>query len=213
VTERTVGKLIALAPDHPRALLVLAHGADAGMRHAFMESMAEALAERGMATLRYPFPYMEAGKKRPDPAPVLEATVAAAVAEGARRFPTLPLFAGGKSMGGRMTSRAASQKTLAAARGLVFLGFPLHRKGDLSDERAAHLSLVSVPMLFVQGTRDELAALDRIRAVVARLGPRATLHVVEGGDHSFSVRKRSGRTNAQVIAEIATAVSSWMSAH
>jgi predicted alpha/beta-hydrolase family hydrolase len=205
-------------PTDARALLVLAHGAGAGMEHPFMVALAEALAARGVATFRYQFPYFESGKRSPDPAPVLEATVRAAVAVGARVAPDLPRFAGGKSMGGRMTSRAAGAAGPRAkpgegldARGIVFLGFPLHAAGAPPYvERAAHLTAVVQPMLFLQGTRDALAELELVRAVCDGLGDRATLHVVEGADHGFHVPKRSGKDDAGVIAELADATARWI---
>jgi hypothetical protein len=196
-------------PDDARALYLLAHGAGAGMRHRFMDAIASALAERGIASLRYQFPYSEAGARRPDPPAVLEATVRAAVAAAAEVAPGLPIIAGGKSMGGRMTSGAAARAPLAGVAGLVFLGFPLHRPKQPSEERAAHLSQVTVPMLFLQGTRDDLADLGLITGVCARLGSLATLHVVEGADHAFEVLKRSGRTDAEVLRELADTVATW----
>ena len=197
-------------PDNAVALLVFAHGAGAGMRHSFMETMAGLLAERRIGTLRYQFPYMEAGRGQPDRPPVLEATVRAAVAEGARRAPGLPLFAGGKSMGGRMSSGAAASSQLDGIRGLVYFGFPLHPPKNPGTARADHLSQVTVPMLFIQGTRDSLADLTLIQEVVGRLARQATLHIVEGGDHSFHVPKRSGRTDRQVLEEIAEVAARWM---
>jgi predicted alpha/beta-hydrolase family hydrolase len=207
-----LGETLFVRPPAPRALLVLAHGAGAGMRHPFLQAIAEALAGQGVATLRYQFPYMSQGVRgaRPDPPAVAVATVRAAVAEATQRAPELPLFAGGKSFGGRMTSTAAAESPLDRVRGLVFLGFPLHPPGRPGAARAAHLDSVTVPMLFVQGTRDTLAALDLMRPVCDHLGARATLHVVEGADHSFGVLKRSGRTNAEVVAELASAISTWI---
>ncbi|MDT8437272.1 MAG: alpha/beta family hydrolase [Gemmatimonadota bacterium] len=195
-------------PKEARALLALAHGAGAGMRHAFLEGLSAALAARGIATLRWDFPYVAAGRRAPDRAPVLQACVRAAVAEAGRRAGGLPLLAGGKSMGGRMTSLAA-EAPLPGVRGLVFFGFPLHRPGDGSDARADHLPAVNLPMLFLQGTRDRLAEAARIRRVCAALGPRVTLHVVEGADHGFAVPKRAGRTGDDVAAELAGAVAAW----
>jgi predicted alpha/beta-hydrolase family hydrolase len=197
-------------PDDAAALLVLAHGAGAGMRHPFMERVAGALADRAIATLRYQFPYMEAGKKRPDRAPVARATVRAAVGAAAEAAGGLPIFAGGKSFGGRMTSGASAEEALPGVRGLVFLGFPLHAVGRPGTERAGHLRAVDVPMLFVQGTRDRLADLDLLGPILDDLGDRATLHVVDGGDHSFKVLKRSGRTEAEVMAEIADAIAGFI---
>jgi uncharacterized protein len=193
-------------PPGARAALVLAHGAGAGMAHPFLEALAEALAESGVATLRYQFPYAEAGGRRPDPRPRLLAAVRAAVAEGALRAEGLPLLAGGKSMGGRMTSLAAAEAPLPSVRGLVFVGFPLHPVGRPSSERAAHLEQVPLPMLFLQGTRDRLAELARVRRVCERLAPRAVLHLVDEADHSFHVPRRTGRSDAAVRAELAAAV-------
>jgi predicted alpha/beta-hydrolase family hydrolase len=196
-------------PDNAWLLYVLAHGAGAGMRHRFMQAVSERLAGAGVATLRYQFPYLEAGSKRPDPPGLLEATVRAAVAEGHRLAEGLPLIAGGKSMGGRMTSQAAAGKSgLDDVRGLVFLGFPLHAPGQPNTKRAAHLESVPQPMLFMQGTRDTLADLTLITEVTSGL-PLATLHVVEGADHSFDVLKRSGRTAEEVMSEIVDTVSAW----
>ncbi|MSR35743.1 MAG: alpha/beta hydrolase [Gemmatimonadetes bacterium] len=207
-----VGALL-LTPTAPSALLVLAHGAGAGMEHTFMERLARALAERGVATFRYQFPYAAAGGRRPDPPAVLEATVRAAVAAGAAAAPGLPVFAGGKSMGGRMTSRAAAAGSVIDAAGIVFFGFPLHGAGGpRSVKRAAHLAEVSQPMLFLQGTRDALADLGLMTGVCEAL-PRATLHVVDGGDHGFHVLKRSGRDDGAVIAELADVCAAWMERH
>ena len=208
----SVGEVSALflRPDDAWATYVLAHGAGAGMRHPFMERIAEALAARGMATLRYQFPYLEAGSRRPDPPGVLEATVGAAVARAAELTPVLPIVAGGKSMGGRMTSNAMARGRLEGVRGLVFLGFPLHPAGQPGTARAEHLARVEVPMLFLQGTRDDLADLGLITGVCAGLGDRARLHVVEGADHSFAVLKRSGRTDAEVLGELADTTTDWV---
>jgi predicted alpha/beta-hydrolase family hydrolase len=211
VGER-VGQVSALLelPRNARALYVLAHGAGAGMRHRFLQGIAAGLAERAVGTLRYQFPYMEAGGRRPDPPGVLEATVRAAVARAAAAAPGLPLLAGGKSLGGRMTSGAAAKCVLPGVRGLVFLGFPLHAPGKAGVGRAAHLERVQIPMLFLQGTRDALADLDLVKSVTSRL-PGATLHVVEGGDHSFAVLKRSGRTETEVMGELMDTIVDWMS--
>jgi hypothetical protein len=190
-------------PDDASRLLVLAHGAGAGMRHAFLEAVAAALARRGIGTLRFEFPYQAAVARRPDPRPVLVASVCEAVAVGARVAAGLPLFAGGKSMGGRMTSHAAAEGRLEAVCGLVFLGFPLHPAGKPDVERAAHLERVPQPMLFLQGTRDALADLALLRPICEKLGPRVRLHVIEGADHGFHVPKRSGRGDADVIEELA----------
>src|SRR5216684_1467049 len=190
-------------PAKARRLLVLAHGAGAGMSHPFMEKLANELAGVGMATLRYQFPYMEERRRAPDPPTVLMATVVAAVRAAAEAAPGLPLLAGGKSMGGRMTSQAAAQRALDGVRGLVFFGFPLHPPKHPGTKRADHLSKVTVPMLFLQGTRDELADLKLLRPICAKLGSRATLHVIETADHSFHVLKSSGRTDEQVLRELA----------
>jgi len=195
-------------PPGATCLLVLSHGAGDGMRHPFMESAAAELAARGIATLRYQFPYMQKKSRRPDSAVVLQATVRAAVRAAAAAAPDLPLLAGGKSMGGRMTSLAAATEPLDGVRGIVFFGFPLHAAGNPSDERGAHLSRVTVPMLFLQGTRDRLANLDLLRPLLAGI-PRATLKVFEGADHSFHVPKSAGRTGAEALVEIAETVAAW----
>jgi predicted alpha/beta-hydrolase family hydrolase len=210
VGERRVSALL-LRPADARALLVLGHGAGAGMTHPFLEAIAAALAARGLATLRYQFPYAEAGSRRPDPRPLLLATVRAAVAEGAARAAGLPLLAGGKSMGGRMTSLAAAEAPLEPVQGIVFLGFPLHPAGRPGEAggRSAHLASVALPLLFLQGTRDRLADLDRLRALCARLGPRATLHEVVDADHSFRLPRRAGRSEDDVLAELAGAVAAF----
>jgi predicted alpha/beta-hydrolase family hydrolase len=200
---------LLLRPDGARLLYVVAHGAGAGMRHPFLESIAQRLAERSIATLRYQFPYLEQGARRPDPPAVAAATVRAAVAEAARLAPGLPLVAGGKSFGGRMTSTAQAEEPLSAVRGLVFLGFPLHPPGRPGDSRAEHLAQVRIPMLFLQGDRDEFADLKLLRPVVKRLGVGATLHLVEGGDHSFKVLKRTGRAGDDVMTELVTTIDRW----
>ncbi|MDB5954295.1 alpha/beta family hydrolase [Ramlibacter sp.] len=197
-------------PDPPHAALVLAHGAGAGMQHMFLASLAQGLAERHIATLRFQFPFAEHGVKRPDSPARAQATVRCAVAEAARRLPGVPLFAGGKSFGGRMSSQAQAEEPLAGVRGLVFVGFPLHPASKPATARAAHLQQVQLPMLFLQGTRDALADLGLIRQVHASLGARATLHVVEGADHAFHVLARSGRTDAQVLQELLDATARWM---
>ena len=209
VSEGVEVSALLLAPARPRALYVLAHGAGAGMRHAFMDTIAQRLAARGIGTLRYQFPYTEQGGRRPDPEPVLLATVRAAVAAGREVADGLPLLAGGKSMGGRMTSRAAAAQPLAGVAGIVFLGFPLHPAGQPGVSRAEHLARVDLPMLFLQGTRDTLADLTLLGPVVERLKERATLRVIEHADHSFHVLKRSGRTDEQVLDELAIAVAEW----
>ena len=197
-------------PPESRACYVMAHGAGAGMAHPFMASFANHLAEHGVATFRYQFPYMERGSKRPDPPKVAQATVRAAVAATSRLVPGLALFAGGKSFGGRMTSQAQAAAPLPGVLGLVFVGFPLHPAGKPSDERAAHLSKVHIPMLFLQGTRDELASLELLHPVVARLGRRATLHLMDDADHAFHVPARTRRTDAQVRLEMAAAAAEWI---
>ncbi|MEO8201474.1 MAG: alpha/beta family hydrolase [Gemmatimonadota bacterium] len=200
-------------PDNARALLVLAHGAGAGMRHPFMEMIATGLGRRQVATLRYQFPYMEAGRNGPDWPTTLEATVRAAVARGHELAPDLALFAGGKSLGGRMTSGAEAREHLADVRGIVFLGFPLHPPKKPSIARADHLASVSVPMLFIQGTRDDLADLELVRQVLMPLAGTATLEVVEGGDHSFKVLKRSGRHPEEVYGQILDTLAEFMERH
>jgi predicted alpha/beta-hydrolase family hydrolase len=206
-----VSALLVRPPD-AWLLYVLAHGAGAGMRHPFLETIAQRLAERGIATLRYQFPYMEQRARRPDPPAVAEAAVRAAVEEAARVAPGLPLVAGGKSFGGRMTSSAQANAPLPGVVGLVFLGFPLHPPGRTGITRAEHLDRVAVPMLFLQGTRDEFADLTLLRQVVTRVGKRATLHLIEGGDHSFKLLKRSGRTEADVMGELVGAANHWANA-
>jgi len=213
--ERRVGEregevsALLLKPEGARLLYVLAHGAGAGMRHPFLESMAGRLAERGIATLRYQFPYMERRARRPDPPAVAEATVRAAVEEAARATPGVPLIAGGKSFGGRMTSSAQASAPLPGVRGLVFLGFPLHPPGRPGDERAKHLSQVHIPMLFLQGTRDDFADLKLLQPLVQRLGGLATLHLVRDGNHSFKLPKRAGKTDTEVMAELVDAIVEW----
>jgi predicted alpha/beta-hydrolase family hydrolase len=207
----SVSALLERPPD-PWLLYVLAHGAGAGMRHRFLESISAALAARGVATFRYQFPYMEAGRRGPDSPAVAETTVRAAVKRAAELEPGLPLIAGGKSFGGRMTSGAAAS-SLPEAQGLAFLGFPLHPPGRPGAGRADHLDNVEVPMLFLQGTRDQFAQLDLITAVCGRLADRATLHLIEEGDHSFNVPKRTGRTPAAVIGELADTIVQWARSH
>ena len=196
-------------PAKARRLLVLAHGAGAGMSHPFMEMLAGELAGVGVATLRYQFPYMEERRRIPDASTVLTATVVAAVRAAAEAAPDLPLLAGGKSMGGRMTSQAAAQHPLDGVRGLVFFGFPLHAPKQPGTKRADHLVKVAIPMLFLQGTRDTFADLKLLRPVCAELGSRATLHVIETADHSFHVLKNSGRNDAEVLRELAETAASW----
>jgi predicted alpha/beta-hydrolase family hydrolase len=198
------------APPGAHACYVMAHGAGAGMSHPFMDAVAKELATHGIATLRYEFPYMERGSKRPDTPAVAKARVREAVAEAARRAPGLALFAGGKSFGGRMTSQAQAEEALPGVRGLVFFGFPLHAPGKPSDERAQHLAKIQVPMLFLQGTRDEFAQLELLRPVVKKLGSRATLALFEDADHSFHVPARTGRKDADVLGEMLEKAARWM---
>jgi len=204
---------LVIRPAAARALYVVAHGAGAGMRHEFMATIASALAERDIATLRWEFPYMAAGKPRPDRAEVAEAAVQEVWAAARTRFAELVLFAGGKSFGGRMTSRAHAARPLAGLRGIIFLGFPLHPPDQPGIERAEHLASATGPLLFLQGDRDELAGLRRLRPVVAKLGARATLHVVRAADHGFDVLVRSGRTRAEVIDELVGTIASWITIH
>ena len=213
LASKSSGEVSALLTHarEARWLLVLGHGAGAGMRHRFMEAAAGRLAQTGIATFRYQFPYMEKGGNRPDPRPILFATVRSAVSAAALATGDLPLLAGGKSMGGRMTSAAAAEAPLPGVRGLVFFGFPLHPAGNPSTERAEHLDRVGVPMLFLQGTRDHLADLSLLRPVCERLGERATLHVIDGADHSFHVLKSTGRTDDEVLDELAGTMSDWSS--
>ena len=198
------------ASTRARACYVFAHGAGAGMAHPFMAAVAAGLAERGIATLRYQFPYMERGSKRPDTAKIAQAAVRAAVAVAAQRGSGLPLFAGGKSFGGRMTSQAQAVERLPGVQGLVFFGFPLHPAGKPSDDRARHLYDVRVPMLFLQGTRDDLASLDLLQPVVKKLGARATLALFDEADHSFHVPARTGRKDAEVRTELLDTMAVWI---
>jgi len=197
-------------PPHARARYVLAHGAGAGMDHPFMENVARGLASRGIATLRYQFPYMERGSKRPDPPPLAQATVRAAVAEAQRLLPDTALIAGGKSFGGRMTSQAQAKAPLEGVHGLAFLGFPLHPAGRPSQDRAEHLFEVQIPMLFLQGTRDNLASLDQLEPVCKQLGKCATLTLFADADHSFHVPARTGRKDTQVLDEVLDALAAWL---
>ena len=208
-TQGAVSALL-LRPREARACFVFAHGAGAGMTHPAMDSVATGLAERGIATLRYQFPYMEKGHKRPDPPAIAQAAVRAAVAHAATSCAGLALFAGGKSFGGRMTSQAQAKAPLKDVQGLAFLGFPLHQSGQPSAERAAHLAEVQIPMLFLQGTNDQLAELDLLKPVVAALGHRATLQLLQGADHSFHVPKRSDRTDREVMGEALAAFAAWI---
>ena len=210
---RTKGPVSAILqmPEKPEAMYVFAHGAGANMRHHFMQDVADAFEARNIATLRFNFPYMEEGRSSPNPQAVLEAYVRSACEKARELAPKLPLFAGGKSMGGRMTSNAASTEPIAELRGIIFFGFPLHQPKKPGRERAAHLQRVTVPMLFLQGTRDDLADLSMIKEVCAEL-PTATLHIVEGGNHSFDVPKKTGRTATEVQADLVDTAVAWMRA-
>jgi predicted alpha/beta-hydrolase family hydrolase len=209
VGEESVSALL-IRPAEAKALYLFAHGAGTGMTHRSMVSNAEGLATRGIATLRYQFPYMEKGSRRPDPPRIAHAAVRAAAAEAARVAPDLPLFAGGRSFGGRMTSQAQADEPLPGVRGLAFVGFPLHPAGKPGIERAEHLSRVQIPMLFVSGARDSLAEMDLLEPVVAGLGERATLHVIADADHSLKVPVKSGRTPAEAEAEALDTIAAWM---
>jgi uncharacterized protein len=211
ITIHAVGDVSALVeqPPNARYMLVLAHGAGAGMRHRSLETLARELGAVGVATLRYQFPYMEHRRRVPDAPSVLTATVAAAVRDGVAMADGLPVFAGGKSMGGRMTSLAASEGVIPGVRGLVFFGFPLHPPNRPATQRADHLARVEVPMLFLQGTRDQFATLDLLRPVCDRLGSRATMHMVEGADHSFHVPRRSGTTDLDVLRGLVDRFVTW----
>jgi predicted alpha/beta-hydrolase family hydrolase len=201
---------LLVRPANARACFIFAHGAGAGMTHPFMEKVASGLGERGVATLRYQFPYMEKGTKRPDPPAVAHAAVRAAVVEAARMCPGLKLIAGGKSFGGRMTSQAQAIEPLVGVDGLAFLGFPLHPAGKPSSDRAKHLADIKIPMFFVQGSRDTLAEWALIEPVVKSLGASASLHRVEAADHSFHVLARSGRNDGEVLNEILDALAAWI---
>jgi predicted alpha/beta-hydrolase family hydrolase len=198
------------APTGARACYLLAHGAGAGMHHPFMADVARGLALRGIATLRYQFPYMERGSRRPDPPQLAHATVRAASATALRLLPDLPLIAGGKSFGGRMTSQAQAKASLPGVRGLAFLGFPLHPAGRPSQDRAEHLFDVQIPMLFLQGTRDTLASLDQLQPLCKTLGKRTTLELFADADHSFHMPARTGRNDAQVLEEVLDALTAWI---
>ncbi len=210
IGEGTTVSGLWLRPPAAKACLVLAHGAGAGMTHKSMAAIADGLCERGIATLRYQFPYMERGANRPDPPAVAHAAVRAAVAEGGRLAEGLPLFAGGKSFGGRMTSQVQAASPLPGVRGLVFFAFPLHPAGKPSAERAEHLYQVTIPMLFLQGTRDALAVLDLLQPVAAELGPLATLTLAQDGDHAFHVPAKTGRRDSEVLAELLDVTAAWM---
>ena len=200
---------ILLRPDAPKILYVFAHGAGAGMRHSFMEAVSYRLASRGIATFRFQFPYMEAGRKAPNAGPVLMDCICSAVTEASRLVPDVPLVAGGKSMGGRMTSNAASRGVLPDVLGLAFFGFPLHAPGSNSTARADHLAQISLPMLFLQGTRDRLADLNLLKPLLAELQPYPMVHVVHDMDHGFHVPKRTGRTDEEVLDEVCNVFCQW----
>ncbi len=213
--EIEVGKAGAISalldrPANARACFVFAHGAGAGMTHPFMQAVAAGLSDRDIATLRYQFPYMEKGSRRPDPPAIAQAAVRAAVAQARRSCPGVALIAGGKSFGGRMTSQAQAAAPLEGVRGLAFLGFPLHPAGKPSSDRARHLAEIDVPLLFMQGSRDSLAELKLLEPVVKGLGRSATLHLVEGADHSFHVPARSGRNDREVMGEILDYFAGWI---
>jgi uncharacterized protein len=203
---------LLLKPNNANSLLVLAHGAGAGMRHRFMEDVAARLAERGVATLRYQFPYMEKRTKRPDSEAVLTDTVRAAISTAKKQAGNLPIFAGGKSLGGRMTSIAAAKEALDGVRGLVYFGFPLHAAGRPGIERGQHLADVQIPMLFLQGSRDALAEIKLLKSLCAKLGKRAELFMIDGGDHSFHMPKSAKKSDEQVLDELVSKAAEWMSA-
>jgi predicted alpha/beta-hydrolase family hydrolase len=211
---RSSGEVSAIldVPSDPVALYVFAHGAGAGMRHAFMEGQSEDLVRRGVATFRYQFPYMEQGRRGPSPQPILLKTVQSAVAAARQAAPGLPVIAGGKSMGGRMTSIAQAADPIDGVRGLVFFGFPLHAPGKRSADRGAHLSAITVPMLFLQGTRDRLADLTLLEPLLESLGSVAEIEIVDDADHSFNMPKRAGKEDSQVREELADTVVEWVSA-
>ena len=213
LASRSAGPVhgILTRPPAAAAFLVLAHGAGAGMHHPFFEDLAARIAARDIANLRWQFPYMEKGQRRPDPTPVLLASVRAAIGKGRELAEGLPLFAGGKSMGGRMTSMAAADDSLDV-RGIVFFGFPLHPAGRRTVDRAEHLARVAVPMLFLQGSRDALADLALLRPIVNGLGTSATFRVLEGADHSFRVLRGTGRANGEIMDELARVAADWIAA-
>lgn len=210
VNDRTRVSGLLQVPTRSRACTVLAHGAGAGMTHPSMAAVATELAARDIATLRYQFPFMEHGGRRPDRPDVAHATVRAAVAEAVRRLPDLPLVAGGRSFGGRMTSQAQAAAPLPGVRGLAFLAFPLHPAGRPSQERGTHLFEVQIPMLFLQGTRDALATLPELEPLCEALGKRATLHLIQDADHTFHVPARTGRKDAQVRSDMLDALAEWI---
>ena len=212
VNEKITVSALIQVPAKSRALYVFAHGAGAGMEHAFMAAFSSELAARGIGTLRFNFPYLDQGSRRPDPPALCHATIRAAVALARRRWPRLKIIAGGKSFGGRMTSQAQADEPLVGVSGLAFVGFPLHPPTQPSTKRADHLKDVQVPMLFLQGTRDDLADLKKLKPVIRKLGKRATLKLCQEADHGFHVLKRSGRTNDEVMSELADAFVAWADA-
>jgi uncharacterized protein len=213
VDEKVHVSALLQVPQDARAVFALAHGAGAGMTHPFMAAIAEKLAELSVATLRYQFPYLEQGSKRPDTPPRAHATVRAAADEALRLLPDLPLFAGGKSFGGRMTSQAQTLSPLPGVRGLAFLGFPLHPAGSPSQTRGKHLFDIQVPMLFLQGTRDALADMSLLQVLCKELGRRATLAPFQDADHSFHVPARGGKTDADVRNELVNTLAKWIASH
>ena len=209
---KSSGKVSAvlMLPEEPGYLLVLAHGAGAGMNHSFMELLSGKLAARNFAVFRYQFPYFEQGKRIPDPPNILAATVSSAVETASDKVKGLPVYAGGKSLGGRMTSTAASKEALPNVRGIIFFGFPLHAPNKPSSDRAEHLFKVNIPMLFLQGTRDKLADLNLLKPVIKKLKEKASLQILEGADHSFHVLKSSGKKDEQIIEELADSSLNWV---
>ncbi len=211
--EATQGREVSallLTPKNPKYLLVLAHGAGAPMTHPFMQNLSESLATHSVATFRYNFPYMEESRHIPDRPPILTATVAAAVQAAQKALPNLPTFAGGKSMGARMSSQAAAQNLIPKVRGLIFFGFPLHPPNRPETKRATHLDDVKIPMLFLQGTRDTLADLTLLRPIIKKLSKRATLHIIETADHSFHILKSAKKSDPEILQELAATTASWM---
>lgn len=210
--SQSIGSVNAMfySPANARQVLVFAHGAGAGMKNKFMEQVSLCLAEHGIATLRFNFPYMEKGKKVPDPKPVSTAAIKAAAEKAAKLCPKLPLFAGGKSFGGRMTSTAASEGLIPDVKGIIFFGFPLHAPGKPSNERAEHLYKVDIPMLFLQGSRDSLASMEFLKPVIKKLGNKAEMFIIEGADHSFHCPKEYGIKDSEVIEMICREVKRWI---
>jgi uncharacterized protein len=201
---------VLITPEDAKYLLVLAHGAGAGMNHPFMEMLSEKLSKKNFAVFRFQFPYFEKGKRSPDPPNILTATVRSAIETASNKLKDLPVYAGGKSLGGRMTSTAASKEALPNVKGIIFFGFPLHAPGRPSSDRSEHLFVINIPMLFLQGTRDKLADLNLLKPVIKKLKSKAELHIIDGADHSFHVLKSSGRTDEQVIEELAKLTQEWV---